>query len=36
MGDTLDVVDLTGNVPMNLGKRIDDINTQSNHLTQAG
>ncbi len=28
MGDTLNVVDLAGNVPMNLGKRIDDINNQ--------
>lgn len=27
-GDTLNVVDLAGNVPMNLGKRINDINAQ--------
>ena len=27
-GDTLNVIDLNGNVPMNLGKRIDDINTE--------
>src|SRR5687768_8547093 len=27
-GDTLNVIDLAGNVPMNLGKRINDINTE--------
>src|SRR5687768_10308162 len=27
-GDTLNVLDLAGNVPMNLGKRINDINTE--------
>src|SRR5688500_2265752 len=27
-GDTLNVVDLAGNVPMNLGKRVDDINSE--------
>lgn len=32
-GDTLNVVDLTGQVPMNRGKRIDDINTQAEPAT---